>query len=337
MRKIVRGKSNNINGNNGNTGINGNKPVLRPLIIKKIETPSIVIETPSKPKKSYNFNNFKRLSYLNTEDEDDDEMFNYDSLSGNNYGSLNSLNAYELNPSKFDDNKFGESKFDLNNYALGKLNGKVTDYPLNNYKTFSHFSKPNFESIDSLNNHLSNYASSNYMNNRNLYLKRNKIDPNDQQPDDNQFNESNPKKVSSLLHTISSMPEYYASLSTHRPYLASTIAYNENSTPFSFQHPHNNHKKIIVEDKLIDEKQDNENNQRNEQQENYEKNEQDNISKEGESYQRANESKKDEQFQKHNFKLNADNLVKNNNSTSKLIYALTPVSITFYSLKIINR
>ena len=139
--------------------VNG-KPVVRPLIIKKIETPSIVIETPNSTKLRKGIN-FKKLNYLeDAEDsllEDDDLLNNYGLGYGEN-GLTSSLSRYDLG---------GSYKF---------VNGldKLGTYGLPNYDSSAGFKSSLLNGYDPLNALNGGYPPSHT--NREPHQKKNRID-----------------------------------------------------------------------------------------------------------------------------------------------------------------
>lgn len=159
--------------------VNG-KPVVRPLIIKKIETPSIVIETPNSTKLRKSLN-FKKLNYLDDADDgllEDEDLLNY--VNGLPYGGNSLGSRYDLGSSY----KFGNlDKF--SNYGL------VNSYDASN--GFKSSLLNSYEPINALNGHPSGIAS-----NRELYLKKNKIDMSDP-PEDGQSNERNRDRSRSAM------------------------------------------------------------------------------------------------------------------------------------------
>lgn len=163
------------------------------MIIKKIETPSIVIETPNSTKLRRGLN-FKKMNYL--DDVDESLMEEEDLLSGYGLGYGESLAGSSL------------SRYDLgSSYKFGNLD-RFGGYGLAGYDP-GFKNGPGYDPIGALNGYPPSYAG--YANNRDAtsrdaYLKKNRVDVVDP-PEDG------PNEIKSRG---SSMPENYQSRNQFR-------------------------------------------------------------------------------------------------------------------------
>lgn len=212
------------------------KSAIRPLIIKKIETPSIVIETPSsKFKKSLAL---KRLNYF-----EDDSLDDEDSI-----GSFG-LNSYAAGLSSLP----GESGLDIG--RLNRLGGLNRVNAIDSFDTAYRLGNYGSNSLRSSLLNDPSYASANYVINRNLYLKKNKIDSNEQSIDDSQFNESKSRRAN-LLGTMNSInSDYYPARTPQHdhPPTTSPPPPPPNDNRLSFL---NGYKQILIEDRPLNRHED---------------------------------------------------------------------------------